>query len=191
MEQLVILIIIGLISLVNWVLQKASEKREEAKLRRADRREDQRASRRNVYTQPVPTAPDQRRKSMPERDPFQDLMEALGLPPEETPPAPVTASPHHVEEDEFGSWEQQVPPPPLPKAPEPVWEAPPRPKKPDAKTARLASAFASVDEQPANYRGSKIRDLLAGKDAQRKAVVLAEILGAPRGMAPAGYNLER
>lgn len=190
MEQLVILIIIGLISLVNWVLQKAAEKREEAKLRRADRREVQRESRRNVYTQPLPTASDQRRKSLPDRDPFQDLMEALGLPPEETPPAPVTASPRHIEEDEFGSWEQ-VAPPPLPKAQEPAWEAPPRPKKPDVKTAKLASAFAAVLEQPATYRGSKIRDLLAGNDAQRKAVVLAEILGAPRGMAPAGYVLER
>jgi hypothetical protein len=127
---------------------------------------------------------------MPERDPFKDLMEALGLPPEESPPSPVTASPRQVEEEEFASWEQ-VAPPPLPQAPEPVWQAPPRPKKPDLKTAQLASAFAAVDEQTDSFRGSKIRDLLGGQDAQRKAIVLAEILGSPRGMAPAGYQLER
>ena len=31
MEQLVLLVVIGLISLVNWLLQKAAEKREAAK----------------------------------------------------------------------------------------------------------------------------------------------------------------
>jgi hypothetical protein len=60
-------------------------------------------------------------------------------------------------------------------------------RRPDEKTARLASAFAAVEEQPAAvYRGSNIRQLLAGRDSQRKAVVLAEILGTPRGLVSAG-----
>ncbi len=39
MEQLVILVIIGLISLVNWLMQKAAEKREVAKTKRVEKRE--------------------------------------------------------------------------------------------------------------------------------------------------------
>lgn len=186
MEQLVILIIIGLISLVNWVLQKAAEKREQAQSRRVERREIKQETRRNVYTQPAPAAPERRRPAGAERDPFKDLMEALGLPPEEELPAPVTASSRPVEEDEFSSWEDAAPPP-LPKTPEPVWQAPPRPKKPDRKTAQLASAFAAVEEQSDSFHGSQMRDLLGSREAQRRAIVLAEILGSPRGLAPAGH----
>ena len=39
MEQLVLLVVIGLISLVNWLMQKAAEKREAAKSARVDKRE--------------------------------------------------------------------------------------------------------------------------------------------------------
>ena len=53
MEQLVLLVVIGLISLVNWLMQKAAEKREQAQLERQAKRE----SKRNVYTQPAPAAP--------------------------------------------------------------------------------------------------------------------------------------
>ena len=56
MEQLVLLVIIGLISLVNWLMQKAAEKREAAGQKRAERREVKRETRRNVYTQ-GPSAP--------------------------------------------------------------------------------------------------------------------------------------
>ena len=183
MEQLVLLAIIGLISLVNWVLQKAAEKREQAQSRRVERREVKQETRRNVYTQPTPAVSERRRPAGAERDPFKDLMEALGLPSEDELPAPVTASSRPVEENEFSSWED-VAPPPLPK---PVWQAPPRPKKPDRKTAQLASAFAAVEEQMDNFYGSQMRDLLGSREAQRQAIILAEILGTPRGLTPAGH----
>ncbi len=182
MEQLVILLIIGLISLVNWVMQKAAEKRETAGQKRTERRETKRESRRNVYTQPAP-APVGRR-STAQRDPFKDLMDALGLPAETAPPGPVVAEPAYFEEEEFASLEEAVPPP-VPQTPAPAWQAPARPAKPDRKTAALASAFATVGEKSAPaYRGSTLQDLLANRDSQRNAIVLAEILGNPRGVAP-------
>jgi hypothetical protein len=72
----------------------------------------------------------------------------------------------------------------LPEPPAPKWQAPSRPKRPDRKTAALASAFAAGEQKPSStYRGTNLRDLLAGRDSQRKAIVLAEILGTPRGLA--------
>jgi len=185
MEQLVILIIIGLISLVNWVMQKAAEKREEAGQKRTARREVKREARRNVYTQGVPAPAPTARRAPAERDPFKDLMDALGLPSDQLPPPPVVAE-EILHEGEFASLEEPAPPPlPKPAAAKaaPRWQAP-SVRRPDEKTARLASAFAAVGEKPAStYRGSNLRDLLAGRDSQRKAIILAEILGTPRVLA--------
>ncbi|MEX0675550.1 MAG: hypothetical protein WD063_00645 [Pirellulales bacterium] len=184
MEQLVILLIIGLISLVNWVMQKAAEKRETAGQNRTARRETKHESRRNVYTQPAPAPAPVARRSTAQRDPFKDLMDALGLPAETAPPGPVVAEPAYFEEEEFASLEDAVPPP-VPRTSAPAWQAPARPAKPDGKTAALASAFAAVGEKSAPaYRGSTLQDLLANRDSQRNAIVLAEILGTPRGVAP-------
>ena len=183
MEQLVLLLIIGLISLVNWVMQKAAEKREQAKLEKAGKRE----SGRSIYTQPGPRPEVARRSPQsPAQDPFKELMDALGLPADQPPPV---VGRRLEPEEEFASIEEPAPPPvPQPVAPVKVqrWQ-PPAVRRPDEKTARLASAFASVGEKtPSTYRGSNLRELLAGRDAQRKAVVLAEILGTPRGLASAG-----
>ena len=92
-----------------------------------------------------------------------------------------------VEEEEFASAEEA---PPLPeRRPEirtPRWQ-PPAVRRPDEKTARLASAFAAVEEKPAAARrGTKLQDLLSNRDSQRQAVILAEILGTPRGLVSAG-----
>ena len=105
MEQLVLLVIIGLISLINWVMQKAAEKREQAGQKRAERREIRRESKRNVYTQPAPGPVHRpvRRASGPTQDPFRELMEALGLPADQLPPPPVARREELVEEEEFAS----------------------------------------------------------------------------------------
>ena len=193
MEQLVILIIIGLISLVNWVMQKAAEKREEAGQKRTARREVKREARRNVYTQGVPGPAPTVRRGPAERDPFKDLMDALGLPSDQLPPPPVVAE-EVFHEEEFASLEESAPPP-LPRAAAtkaaPRWQAP-SVRRPDEKTARLASAFAAVEEKPAAvYRGSRMQDLLASRDNQRKGIILAEILGTPRGLAAPGALMTR
>jgi hypothetical protein len=186
MEQLVILIIIGLISLVNWVMQKAAEQREATKMKRVEKREVRRESKRNIYTQPAPAAaPPVARRQTVGRDPFKDLMDALGLPSDEAPPPPVVRREEFFEQEEFASVEEAAPPPvPAPGVKAPRWQAP-SVRRPDEKTAQLASAFAAVGEKPASaYRASKLHDLLASRDSQRKAIVLAEILGTPRGLAP-------
>ena len=188
MEQLVILVVIGLISLVNWVMQKAAEKREAAGQKRTVRREVKREARRNVYTQPAPdpTA----RRAPAERDPFKDLMDALGLPSDETPPGPVVAESDYFEEEEFSSLEAPAPPP-LPKPPSTkprgraaAWHPPARGAQPDEKMKQLASAFVALDDaSPETWRGGNVRSLLANSSSQRKAVILSEILGTPRGLA--------
>ncbi len=196
MEQLVLLVVIGLISLVNWVMQKAAEKREAAKTKRVENREVKRETRRNIYTQPAP-APTARRAAA-ERDPFKDLMDALGLPADEAPPGPVVAEPGYFEEEEFTSLEAPVPP----ALPEPVvakprgkaaaWHPPVRGAQPDEKMKQLASAFAALDDaSPEIWRGGNVRSLLANPSSQRKAVILSEILGTPRGLARADALMTR
>jgi hypothetical protein len=196
MEQLVILVIIGLISLVNWVMQRAAEKREVAKAKRVEKHEVRRESKRNVYTQPAP-GPTARRAAA-ERDPFKDLMDALGLPADGAPPGPVVAEPDYFEEEEFSSLEAPAPPPlPKPVATKPrgkaaAWHPPARGAQPDDKMKQLASAFVALDKaSPETWRGGDVRSLLASSSSQRKAVILAEILGTPRGLARADALMTR
>jgi hypothetical protein len=191
MEQLVILIIIGLISLVNWVLQKAAEKRELARMKReADRGG---ASIPAAQPPPVPATPRTGRSE----DPLRELMEALGLPPDSVPPPTTSArrvQPPEIQEDEFASMEEAEPPPPLPdvppapRQPEPRWQQP-APLRPDEATARLASAFNAYEHAPAaapSASAGGVRGLLANRDSQRHAIILAEIFGTPRALRPAG-----
>ena len=200
MEQLVLLVVIGLISLVNWLLQKAAEKREAAKSTRVEKREVKRATRRNIYTHPAPAQPPSSpRPVVAERDPFKDLMDALGLPSDEPPPRPVVAEPVIFDHEEFASVEDALPPLPKPK---PVaakalsaaasWHPPARGAQPDEKTKQLASAFAAMDgAAPDVWQGGDVCALLAGSSAQRKAIILSEILGTPRGLAKAGALMTR
>lgn len=186
MEQLVILIIIGLISLVNWVLQKSAEKREQAKLQREAERAGKDETRRNVYTQTQPVRSNTPPRRPPAQDPFKELMEALGLPPDELrPPVPPRLPKPDFEEEEIRSMEEAVPPP-LHRVP-PVM-APHRPQRPDEKTMQLASAFAAGEHPPARgaARVGSVRSLLTGRASQRQAIILAEILGPPRALSPGG-----
>lgn len=179
MEQLVVLAIIGLLSLINWAVQKSNEKRTEAKAKRDVVRGERKKSQRNIYTQPppVPTA----RKPQPPRDPFQDLMEALGLPPEAAPPSPifprelappVIATP--LEDEEFASLEEE---PPKPHVSTPFHTA---------RERQLAAAFSTHEAPTPSVRTTTdIRSLLSNRTSQRQAILIAEILGTPRGLARA------
>lgn len=187
MEQLVILVVIGLISLVNWLLQKAAEKRELAEMKRKAA-EEPTVARRSVYTQDGPAQPPplHRHPARPTPDPMRELMEALGLPAEamESRPGPrPPAPPPVVVEEEFSSLEDD--PPPLPK---PVRRAPP-----DAKTRQLARDLAAAEAErehvPLDARG--FRAMLANRSTQRQAVILAEIFGVPRGLASRDFELGR
>jgi cytoskeletal protein RodZ len=183
MDQLVLLVIIGLISLVNWVMQKAAEKREQAKLEREERE----AGKQSVYRQLPPQGrKTERRARAPQQDPLKELMEALGLPPEAAAPQPV--APHaKMEAEEFASMES-VPlpiPQPAPAASKPRWQ-PPSIRRPDEKAAKLAAAFAAKEKAPSDRpRPASVRELLADRTSKRHAVVLAEILGPPRALQSA------
>lgn len=215
MEQVVILIVIGLISLVNWLLQKAAERRERRKAEAAIRRSHEvtdrtRARQERVHplSRSETAAPPPRPQPQPPRapapgdDPFRELMEALGLPPEERRSHPVTRReaermPPVVmerEEEEFPSLEvadaPPPPPPPLPP-PRPVTRAPvvvepPRPMTAEAAyRIRPVAEIASGRDAGAGKREA-LRRVLATAAGVRQAVVLSEILGRPRGLAPAG-----
>lgn len=184
MDQLVLLVIIGLISLVNWVMQKAAEKREQAQLEREARRE----TGRNIYTQKPKQEISARRAASP-RDPLKELMDALGLPPDAVNPPPLAKRIAPEPEEEFASLEEL--PPPIQRqtrkqAVAPRWQ-PPSVRRPDEKMARLASAFAAKEKSTAEKpRPASARGLLADRASKRHAVVLAEILGPPRALQPAG-----
>ena len=161
MEQVVIIVIIGLISLVNWVLKRSAEIREERKL-------------------------ECQRQGIPEGDPFHPashqaenpavphraaddsssdmrrLMEALGLPPEEevVPPRPVVR-------------EAAPSLPPLP-AYRPPATPKPRFQVPDTRAAAIPPAAAAPD--------SPLSAALRSRDGVRQAIVLREILGPPKAL---------
>ncbi len=170
MEQLVILLLIALISLINWLVKKSSELRKTRKLEKdAGRSEESLRG-----GQSPPTA------SQSERN-LRRFREALGLPEEAVPPAP----PKRVE--------QTVPPPlppSLPKAP-----APARPVTHLIPAAPLHVApthegyrfeFPHRTSKPlspargAELKDSRIQELLSSSGGLRDAVVLSEILGPPK-----------
>ena len=172
MEQLVILVIIGLVSLVNWVLQKAAKRREDL--------------------QPKPPAHAQtrhaaetRRQTMnrPAKDPMRELMEALGLPPDEAPPPlPQRAATVVVEQEEFANTETGVP------DASSLLAGLQKPVRPDEKTARLAGAFAAAERPSSSPRVQKVRSLLSDRSRQREAIILSEILGQPLALRPSGTH---
>lgn len=191
MEQLVILVIIGLISFVNWLLQRAAEKREAAKLKKVGHGGQEREERRNIYTQPPPVpASAGRQPSAPTKDPFKDLMDALGLPSGESPPVMRREAPPPVAEvEEFVSLEEPRTEPAQrgAKPPQVSWKQPPKKRLPDEKEAKLASSFAAQEDHRRAGRGPDgrpIKALLSDRSSQRQAVILSEILGRPRAFLP-------
>ncbi len=152
MEQLVILLVIGIISLVNWLMQRSAEIRERRKAE---------AGRLGIPGgnpfQPAEEQP--ATTTAPAKDPAREmrkLMEALGLPLEDEEP------PVH----------RELPPapelPPLPASP---------PKAPAPKPAVQMPAF--VPHAPPAAR-SALAQALRSRDGVRQAIVLREILGPPK-----------
>jgi hypothetical protein len=152
MEQLVIIVIIALISLVNWVMKRSAE------IREARRQERERLGipegdpfhpEREVVAKPVPSTvgpPAEMRK----------LMEALGLPMEESKlPEPV------FEET----------PPPLPAPVRPTIFAPRASLRPQPPLT-----------PPPPPPSSPLVEALHSRDRLRQAIILREILGPPKAL---------
>jgi hypothetical protein len=187
MEQLVILLLIALISIINWIIQKSKEAREKRKLeKRAD-----------ATGEPVAKhepAPDVTGTETAMRR----LREALGLPEDAEPPViPKRVEPKRVEPPrraEPRKVEQQVSPPPAP----PAGTLPPPLPKPERKPVLLHVPPAQLWEEhrrvaiphrvtkplvdKAPRQPPRVRELLSSEGGLRDAVVLSEILGPPKSL---------
>jgi hypothetical protein len=181
MEQLVIILLIALISIINWIVQKSKEAREKRKLeKRAD-----------ATGEPMPkreaAAPDMTETAM------RRLREALGLPEDAEPPViPKRVEPPRRAEPSKA--EQPVSPPPAPPArtlPPPLLKPETKPVLLHRSPARLWEEFRRVEMHhriapPLVHEPPKppprVRELLQSQGGLRDAVVLSEILGPPKSL---------
>ncbi len=167
MEQLVIILLIALISFINWLVKKSAALREERKRRQASDKGGE-----SLRSDPPPP--------QPEREPdihMRRLKEALGLPDEVEPP-PLSRR-----------LQERLP---TPAAPPP--QPPPLPVKPvfsPVSVSRPREEFRAPEFHPrigkparpkiqAGAAPSRIRELLGSSGGLRDAVVLSEILGPPK-----------
>ena len=174
MEQLVIILLIALISIINWIIQKSKDAREKRKLeKRAD-----------ATGEPVakhePTADATGTETAMRR-----LREALGLPEEAPPPViPQRAEPKKVEPRKRVERpvSPSLVPPPLPQAerrpavvhvPPVRWEH----RRFESLHKIAKPSLPEVPKQP-----PRIRELLQSQGGLRDAVVLSEILGPPKSL---------
>jgi hypothetical protein len=178
MEQLVIILLIALISFVNWLVKKSAEMREA-------RKREQGAAKSGESLRKEPPPP-------PEAEPeisMRRLREALGLPDEAQPPA----LPKRME--------QRVPPPLVPPPLPPPRRPPPaRPVISHVAVARAHEEYRFI-EMPHRIgksaaprievaaSTSRLRELLGSTGGLRDAVVLSEILGPPKCMRAAPGQL--
>ncbi len=167
MEQLVILLLIALISFINWLVKKS------AQLREARKREQGAAKTGDSLRSEPSRAPE----AEPEIS-MRRLREALGLPDEAQPPALPKRMEQRVP--------QPLAPPPLPPALPPA--------RPVVSHISLTPAHAEYRfiemphrvGKPSHSRvevavsPSRIRELLGSPGGLRDAVVLSEILGPPK-----------
>lgn len=198
MEQLVLLLIIGAISLINWLIQKSAEYRQK---RAEERLRAERAAAGHVeHDLPEPEQDDLHQEREAEER-TRKFLEALGLPEDAMPPRPAERTP-----------------PPLPQASAPaeVFRAPeptrPRPKKnflhkirpelerdlaaADVSKSEIVDPFAvdhrfprkrlAGDPRPVSSGQSLMADLQTRKNGLREAIVLREILGPPKALEPRG-----
>lgn len=157
MDQVVILVIIALISFVNWLMQRSAELREKKKReRQADGTPE---------TSPYREHPEDVEAPLPSRpvtDPgaeMRKLMEALGLPVEDVAPPVVIERP-----------------PPLPEPVVPRFT--PRPtSRPDFASAKPAPPV--IVSRPIGPLAAALRN----PQSLRQAVVLRNILGPAKGLS--------
>lgn len=161
MEQLVILLIIGIISLVNWLVQRSGELRKKQKLERERLGIPEGNPYRAEHEKTEP-APERR------RDPAADmrkLMEALGVPIEEE----IVPEPARME------------PPPLPKKEPPKIASAPKPSRPALAMTRPAYDRPARAKAPVSpTQQNAYAKILRTKDGIREAIVMREILGPPK-----------
>lgn len=158
MEQLIILVLIGLISLINWIIQKSAEMREKRKLERMRDNGEVPPEIPQAEPQPVQGGDEAMRR----------LMEALGLPEDAAPPPP-RQPPAYV-------------PPPLPDPPRIPVATTRTASEPSAAFMRRKAREMEVALAAASAKPGRIRGLLTAPGGAGDAIVLAEVLGPPKAM---------
>ncbi|MFZ4776181.1 MAG: hypothetical protein ACOYM3_12490 [Terrimicrobiaceae bacterium] len=169
MEQLVIIVIIGLISLVNWLMQRSAQIREE---RKQERERLGIPEGDPFHGEEAAEVAEHRTESSPAAgDPsanMRKLLEALGLPVEEAAQPPQAITPRPVAPE-------ITPPPALPRLPAYRSFTPPKPRPENP------NAQAFVMPPPAVT--SPLVLALRSHEGVRQAIVLREILGPPKALS--------
>jgi hypothetical protein len=194
MEQLIILLAIGAISLVNWLIKQSAEARERKKQQARIDRGIENQPEEEALLEPQPSA---RRQSAPapDEDPSESmrkLMEALGLPMENEPPKPI---------------QRQAPPPltppelpkPLYREPDPYSSRPAQPirrneyREPEMPRSLESDPTPEVSLHDWSHKKKpaiapvavpehRFRKMLATPGGLRDAILLSEILGKPKAL---------
>jgi hypothetical protein len=149
-QQIVLILIIGAISLVNWLIDKSSKQREKRRIENLEH-EDQ-------HSPPTPFPDQLPPQSNRTEESLRDFMDTFGFPTSMEPvPPPIQSSPPIFEQ-------------PLPSIPSP------RPLPAPPIVVPLRSIAHRVSLGNSNHWTS----LLHGRGTTRQAMILSEILGPPR-----------
>jgi hypothetical protein len=155
-QQIVIIVIIGLISLVNWLMKSSAELRE----RRRQERE---------------------RLGIPEGDPYHEDSRKAKTPGSLAPPTQASSPEMRRLLEALGlpADEEQEPPAPVVLPPIPACQ-PPTPRKPSSGKPRGEMPHARASAIPPAAPVSPLSLALHSRDSIRQAIVLRELLGPPK-----------
>ena len=158
MEQLVLLLIIGAISLINWLIEQSGKRREQ---RRFEAERARREAESNPYLEPEPApipAPEAREPA-PQQE-MRRLLEAFGI------PVPEEAAPQALPLEK---------PTPAPE-PTPVFASTP------VTVPVPRAVIAKTKPTPPSPRKAPLE--IKSPAALRQAIIWREILGPPRSLQP-------
>lgn len=184
-EQLVILVLIGLISLINWIVQKSADVRARRKAEREESPDESFHPREEA--EPLMTRGTREHEPKPSagNESMRQLMEALGveLPEAEDPRVSQPPSPLPSMEESFAS----VTPPRLPSLIEMANRTENRSRRDDGpgeltreKRRALAKKRAMPPTRKTVAPSKQIGRLLTSPGGLRNGIVLSEILGPPK-----------
>lgn len=191
-EQIGILILIGLVSLVDWAIKRSRAQRAQQK-RRAQENVSENpyvAKQRTQPQKPSPQSSSQSsQRSQRQEENAQDMrrfLEALGLPTDQLLPksaqAPIPRPEPRVHPTQV-SRQAASPPPPLPSVSVV--------HKPTREQARIASQFeragSGAKKEPSH---GALRNSFQGRAALRQAIVAREVLGPPLALRGEGLGHE-
>lgn len=161
MDQVVIIAIVALISLVNWLMKRSAEVREKRRLERQQQGipEGDPFHPAESADEEAPALPGPARKPSPD---MRRLMEALGLPQDDE---------ELIEQEEAPEVRPRVtsPPPPLP-----VFQPMP---KPEPRSEKFKNIDVALSQREAV---NPLALALHSHGGLRQAIVLREILGPPK-----------